>query len=606
MNHELVATFIILGSAMVLFLTERLPVDLVALLVVAALGVSGVLTPQEAFSGFSRSAIIIIVAILVLADGIERTGVCEQVGKLLVRVAGQSESRLVTTTMSAAAFLSLGMNNIAAAAVLLPAVVSAGRKSGVPRSRLLMPLAFGTLLGGMATWFTTTNIVSSSLLRQQGLRGFGLLDFAAVGLPLAIIGVLYMAIWGRHLLPLPTADERLQRPRETPGDLAEVYELGDYLFQAQVPTDSPLIGRQLAAGGFRKKYGVTVIGLKRDAKTVLLPAPSTIFEAGDILVLAGEMEEMLLRDAAPDLEILPLTKWQHHDLENESVCLAEAMLSPRSRLMGQTLRTTHFLEKYGMTVLAVWRAGRRIYVGLQDLELEFGDALLLQAPRERLRLLQRDPDLILLTSREGWEAVPVKGKGWLALSIFAGTVAVAAIGPFPVAEVMLCGALVMVLLRVLTMEQVYQSIEWRLVFLVAGMLPLGIAMVKTGAAAVMSHWLVALLGPLGPVALLAGLMVLTISLSQAMKGAAVATVMIPIAVQSAQQMGVDPRALAMGVTLATSMAFVTPLGHPVNILVMGEGGYEFRDFFKVGLPLTLLLLVVVMLLLPVFWPLHPR
>jgi di/tricarboxylate transporter len=604
MSNEAIITFAILGVSIVLFMSERLPADLVALLVVGALGISGVLTPQETFSGFSRSAIIVIAAILTLADGLERAGISEQVGNFLLWVSGKGEAHLVVTVTLTGAFLSLFMNNIAAASVLLPAVLGAGRKSGVHRSRLLMPLAFGTLLGGMATLFTTTNIVSSSLLREQGLRGFGVLDFAGVGLPLVFAGVGFMAVWGRKLLPSPVDQPQMARvPRQ---NLFELYDLSDYLFRARLPAGSPLINQLLGKSGFRERYGVTVVGIQRDHKPILAPGLETVFHEGDILVLAGEMEELLFRAPESHLEILPLSKWQEEDLESGTIMVAEAMLSPRSRLIGQTLGKAHFHKRYAMTVLAIWQAGRQIYVGLHDLALQLGDTLLVQGSREQVALLRDDPDLILLTGKETETRKTVKGKGWLALGIFVATLVLATVGPLPVAEVMLCGALAMVLARVLTMEQAYQAIEWRVVFLVAGMLPLGIAMMKTGAASLLATWLVKGLGPAGPLAMLAGLMILTVLLSQAMKGAVVATVMVPIAIQAARQIGADPRSLTMGVALATSMAFVTPLGHPVNILVMGEGGYRFRDYMRVGLPLTGVLFLVVLLVLPLLWPLMAK
>lgn len=242
--------------------------------------------------------------------------------------------------------------------------------------------------------------------------------------------------------------------------------------------------------------------------------------------------------------------------------------------------------------------------GLADLPLQFGDALLLQGPRERLRVLHAEPDLIVLGN--GQEEVKlVPGKGRLALAIMAVTLVLAAISPALVGEVMLGGALAMVLARVLTMDHAYQSVEWKSIFLIAGMLPMGIAITKTGAAALLANWLITFLGPAGPLALLAGLFILATLLTQAMNGAAVATVMAPIAIETAQNIGVDPHSLAMGVALATSMAFLTPLGHPVNVLVMGPGGYRFHDYFKVGLPLTVLLTVLIISLLPRIWSLTP-
>lgn len=258
-----------------------------------------------------------------------------------------------------------------------------------------------------------------------------------------------------------------------------------------------------------------------------------------------------------------------------------------------------------MTVLALWRGDRQIRTGLTNQTLHFGDALLLQGPRERLRVLRAEPDLIVLgNGQEAAKMMP--GKSRLALVIMGIVLLMAAINPTRVGEVTLSGALAMVLVGVLTMDQAYQSIEWKSVFLVAGMLPMGIAITKTGAAALLADWLVAFLGAAGLLVLLAGLFVVTTLLTQAMNGAAVAAVMAPIAIQAAQSIGADPRAMAMGVALAGSMAFLTPLGHAVNVLVMGPGGYSFRDYFKVGLPLTLLLFVVIMLLLPLFWPLTPK
>lgn len=323
------------------------------------------------------------------------------------------------------------------------------------------------------------------------------------------------------------------------------------------------------------------------------------------MLLEGRLEEFRQIDVEPYLEIQPLPQYRERDLESADVMILEVVLAPRSQFIGRTLKETHFREKYGMTVLAVWNGERVIRTGLADLKLAFGDALLLQGPRERLSMLRLSSDLIVLSAEEGADK-KISKKAPLALGIFALSVAVAASGIFSVGEVMLTGALLMVILNVLTMEQAYRVIEWRIIFLVAGMLPLGLAMTKTGATALFAKALTSIVGPYGPQALLLGLLLLTVLLSQVIKGAAVSAVIAPIAIQAAQQIGVDPRSMAMGVALATSMAFVTPLGHPVNILMLGPGGYRFRDFFKVGLPLTILLFIIVMVTLPVFWPFAVR
>ncbi len=595
-------TLLILVAALLLILSERLRADLVALLVLVALGTSGVLTPQEAFSGFSRSAVITIMAISILAEGLRRTGVTDRMGDLLLRLAGKKESQLVLGTMLAGALLSLVMNNIAAAAILLPTVSSAARKAGVSPTRLLMPLAFGTMLGGMATLLTTTNIVVSGLLRDQGLPGFGLLDFAPVGLPLLAAGGAYMALWGSRWLPAQPIRERTEGVRPPEEDLVRLYRLGERLFRARIPAGSYLIDRPLAQSTFREIYSLSVVGLERGGKVILAPPPDFVFREGDVVLLEGDVEEFRRRDRPPYLEILPPREWREEDLESPAVVMVEAVLSPRSALIGQTLRQANFREKYGFAVLAIWRAGRPIRTNLSDLPLQFGDALLLQGPRERLPVLRGEPDLILLANEK--EIFPVAGKGWLATGIAVLALAMAAVNYQAVAEILLGGALAMMLAGVLTMDQAYEVIEWRTVFLVAGMMSLGIAMTKSGAAAWLADRVLALLGPAGPMGLLAGLFLLAMGLAQVMHGAAVASFVAPIAIQVALQSGLNPQALAMAVALATSATFITPLGHPVNVLVMNAGGYRPRDYLRVGWPLTLIIFAGVLVLVPVFWPLR--
>lgn len=601
LTNQLILTLIILAIAIALFLSERLSIDLVALLVLVALGLSRILSPQEVFSGLSDPAVITILAIFVLAHSLEVTGIAERIGTFLVRTAGKNEARLVVMLMSGAAFLSLFMNNIAVASILLPATSTAARKANVKLFRLLMPLAFGTLLGGMATLFTTTNIVVNSVLRENGYHTFGVLDFAPVGLPLALVGVAYMTLWGRRLLPRESSSERTLVLQQAENDLLLTYQLGERLFRARVPVGSYLVARRLAESTLREKYGLNVVAIERAGTTILAPAPDFSLQKDDIMLLEGRLDEFRRRDVEPYLEILPARNYGEQDLESASNVILEVVLSPRTQLIGQTLKESHFREKYGMSVLAVWNGERVIRTGLADLRLSFGDALLLQGPRERIPALSLDSELIVL-SNEKDKSQRFSKKGGLALAIFGLTILVAALGPFSVGEVMLAGALLMVIANVLTMEQVYRVIDWRIIFLVAGMLPLGLAMTKTGATALFANGLTEMTRPFGPTALLLGLLILTVLLSQAMKGAAVSAVIVPIAIQAARQLGVDPRSMAMGVALASSMAFVTPLGHPVNILMMGPGGYRFKDFFRVGLPLTLLLFVAVLLILPFFWP----
>lgn len=599
-----IATVLILIVTIILLLRNRIRADIVALLAMVALGVTQVLTPEEVFSGFSRAAVITIAAVFVLAQGLFLTGVSERVGGWLARTAGQSESRLVILVMACGAFLSLFMNNIAAASVLLPAVTGVARRQKVNPSRLLMPLAFGTILGGMATLFTTANIVMSGLLREQNLPGFGLIDFIPVGIPCVVVGILYMALWGRRWLPAQSTAERLAADMPAPeGDLTDVYQLNERLFRARIPTGSYLQNRPLSESTFREQYNLNIVALERNGRTILAPPPDTVFHVGDVVTLEGSLEEFRQKDVQPYLEILDPRDFAERDLESTEIIVTEVALSPRSTLLEKTLKEVHFREKFGFTALAIWRANHPIRRGMTTTPLAFGDALLLQGPKDRLRLLQMEPGLIVLgESTESHQAVRTD-KLRIALLIMAITLIAAATNVLPTDEAMLLGSLAMILTGCLTADEAYQAIEWKSVFLVAGMLPMGLALTKTGIAAWMANNLVDSLGMWGEWVLLAGMFVLTMLLTQIISGPAVIAMVGPLAIGAAQTLGANPTHFSLGIALAASMAFLTPLGHPVNILVMGPGGYQFADYLKVGFPLSILITAVILIVLPLVMPL---
>lgn len=602
MNFELAGTFSVLGIAVVLFLTERLRPDVVALATVAALAGIGVLTAPESFSGFSSQAVITLISVFILAEGLTRTGVSDQAARLLLRWGGSREGRLVGLVMAAGAGLSLFLNNIAAAAVLLPAAGGAARKAGISPSKVLMPLAFATILGGMATLLTTMNIVVSSVLEEGGHPGFGLLEFLPVGFPMLLAGIFYMTLWGRRRLPSGEGRDEVMRAVRGETDLLDIYRMGDYFFRARIPGSSYLIGKTLARSTFREAFGLSVVAVeKRDGRLSMLQ-PDTVFEEGDILVLEGDADEFRRRDREPYLEILPCPALCEKDLQTISTVFAEAMLSPRSSLTGRTVREVMFRQKFGMSVLAVWRQGEPIREDIGNLKLAFGDALLLQGPRDRLKLIDLDPDLILLSMER--DTLPVKRMGRIALLILAATLAAVVFTPVPMAQVLLTGAVLMLLAGAVTMEQAYRAVDWRGIFLVAGMLPLALALTKSGAADMASALFVSVFGRFSPVMIVTALFLVSAALTQAVSGAAVAAIMAPIAVSAAQGSGAPPHALGMAVALGSSMAFLTPLGHPVNTLVMGAGGYRFNDYRRVGWPLFLILTVVAIAGMTLRWSLY--
>jgi len=601
MTLPIALTLSLLVAAMGLFISGRLRPDLVALLVLMALAITGIITPQEAFSGFSRSAVITILAIYILTGGLYYTGMTRILGRSLLRLAGRGERRLVAMIMLAGAVLSLFMNNIAAGSVLLPAVMGISRQTQTRPSKLLIPLAYGTLLGGMATLLTTVNILASTALRDQGLAPFGLLSFAPVGGLIALAGVAYMATLGRRLLPDRGVAEQLKQLRRLRTDLAELYGLRENLFEVRVRPDSPLGGQRLADSGLGETLKLNVVAVIRDGARQLAPSPNTMLRPGDTLLVEGP-SGIIGELTAHGLMLAQEPGGAAGDeLTSDQVVLVEVALSPHADVIGKTLRDIRFRDKFGLSVLAIWREGHPIRVGLSETPLRFGDGLLVQGPRERIEVLRTEPDFIVLeeTDVEGIRS----GKAYVAALIMALALAPAAFNLLPVAEATLAGAVLMVLAGCLTMDEAYQSIEWPAIFLIAGMLPMGIAMTKTGTADWLSQALITPLASLGPLAMIAGLFLLTAGLTQVMSGAATVVVITPIALSAAAHVQASPYAFAMAVALAASTAFLTPIGHPVNVLVMGPGGYTFRDYFKVGLPLTVLTFIVVLLVLPVFWPL---
>ena len=342
------------------------------------------------------------------------------------------------------------------------------------------------------------------------------------------------------------------------------------------------------------------MGIIRKEKTHLMPDPQERLEAGDLLLVKGNREDLLTVDGLQALRIESEPLPDLSELESAEVGLEEAVLSPHTTLVGKTLREIHFRAKYGLNVLAIWREGRAYYSNLGEMALRFGDALLLHGARGRIQVLGSDPDFLVLT--EGAQQAPRTSKAWMAVLIMAIVLLPVILGLVPIAIMVVVGVALMVLTGCLTMDEAYRAIEWRAVFLIAGMIPLGIAMQVTGAASFVATWMVDLLGVYGPTAVMAGLYILTSLASQVMPNPAVAVLLAPIALNAANDLGVSPYTLMMTVAVAASAAFLSPVSHPANLLVMGPGGYRFSDYIKVGLPLTLVVLVVVMLVTPIFWP----
>ena len=593
---EVLLVLVILVAS-TLFIGTRLRPDLVALLVLITLGLTGLTTPEEAFSGFAGSAVVTILAIFIISEGLQQSGVTQIIGRRLLQLSGGGESRTMLVTLLAAATLSLFMNNIAAAGVLLPAVIGLSRHTSIPPSRLLMPMAYGTILGGMATLLTTANIIVSGSLRQAGLAAFSLLDFLPVGIPIVAAGSLYMLLVGRKMLSARYPAGISARAARLRAELAGLYGLDQSLCEVGVGVGSPLAGLTLQQGEWARRFGLSVVAVARDGHVMVAPTRDDVVRAGDTVLAQGEPDPHALE--AHGLQLLSEPAFPL-EVTDEATVLGEVVLSPHARLAGKSLIDLHFREKYGLNVLALWRQGHPIHSGLAGLPLQPGDALLLQGPADRMRYLHEEKDFILL--EEDPEAVLRPGKARLAAVISLVTLVIAAFGWVPIAVITMTGAVAMLLSGCLTMDEAYRSVEWKAIFLIAGMWPLGAAIHATGLAGRLADLLSGLGPATEPLVMAAILMGAAVVLNQMIGGqTAVPIILAPIGIAAASATGADPRGMAMAVALGSSLAFLTPIGHPVNTLVMGSGGYTVRDYLRVGGPLTLIVLLVSLLGLHLFW-----
>ena len=588
MSPSAIFTLILLIVAAILLVSERLRPDLVALAVLVILGLTGIVSQSQIFTGFGGSAVMTLVGISIISEGLRQTGVTQSLGSLISRLGGQSERSLILATLVVSALLSMLMNNIAVVGVLLPAVLSASRRSRVSQARLLMPLAYGTLLGGMATLLTTANIIVSGALKDAGFQSFGLLDFLPVGGPVAAAGILYMITIGRRLMPDPDP-AREHRPQQIFRLLADQYQLEKDLHELEVLPGSDLAGVSIGNGKWANKLGLSVVGLTHNHRTVLAPSSNVIVQAGDRLLVQGTVTPELLESNHLGLSEFR-TSADH--VASETTTLAEVVIAPHSSLIGHTLFELKFREKYNLNVLAYWRDGEPLHANFVTLPMKFGDALLVQGKAASIRSMKGESDFILL--QEDPDAVLQPQKQKLALIITLSTLVIAAFGFLPVALVVLGGAVLLMLTRCLDLNDAYKAIEWRAIFLIAGMWPLSIAIRSTGLADALVLALRTTWNQVSPMWVAAILIVIALVLTQFMSGQVASLVLAPLAIVAAQLIGTDARALGMAVALGSSLAFPTPYGHPVNIMVMNVGNYHFRDYVRVGVPLTLLSIALIL------------
>ncbi|MDR5682607.1 MAG: SLC13 family permease [Armatimonadota bacterium] len=590
MTPEITTLLVLLAIALVLFSLEWVSVDVTALGLLLALVLTGLVPAEGAFAGFGSDTVMTILGLLVLTAALLRTGVVEMVGRAILRRAGDDGTRLLILIMVPAAALSAFINNTAATAFFLPVVVGLASRARMSPSRLLMPLAFATILASSVTLVaTSTNLVVSGLLTQYRMPPIGVFELTPVGLPIAIAGIAYMLVVGRRLIPERVAGR----------SLTEDFGLGAYLSEAIVLADSPLVGRTLAESGLGQRLDLQVVGLVRDKNRYQTPRADTRLQPGDVLLVEGARDEILKIKDTTGIEIKADVKLSDPDLALGDVALVEALVVPRSRLIGRTLKGIGFRERYGLQVLAINRYGSTIRRKISQLRLQMGDALLLQGPRDRIAALA-NADAVRVLGAVGDDR-PNVGRAPMAVFAFAAALVAGAAGVVALPAAVLAAAVVVFATRCITPEEAYREVDWKVLILIGSMLALGTAMEQTGTARYLAGLVVEAAGDASPLWLLSGFFVLTVVLTQPMSNQAAAVVVLPVAIQTALQLDLNPRTFAVAVAVAASCSYLTPL-EPACLMVYGPGRYRFVDFLRVGGPLTLLVYAIAILLVPLMWP----
>lgn len=615
----------ILLVAIVFFITEWLRVDVVALGVVIALILTGLLNTGEAISGFSNPAVLTIASLFIVGGAVLQTGLAGAIGRRILAIAGSQPGRLTVVIMVSVALLSAVMSDTGTVAVLLPAIVSLSLSTRISTSKLLIPLSYGALLGGATTLIgTPPNIIVSDILREQGLRPFGFFDYTPIGLILLVSGVLFMFVFGRLLLPESRARQDVQRV-ETPEELVALYRLPDNLYRLRVRRGSPLIGNSLDQAGLRARFGITLLDILRPLELrstsslgevnlelhskgyeSIKPQAETIVKQGDLLIAQGTSTDISQTAATWNLAVLPAQEQDESSLITDEVGVAEVLIPPRSSLVGKSLVDVKFGTVHHLSVLDIRRPGTDERLNLKNTELRFGDTLLVQGPWSNILALRRQRrDFVVMGEPEIMETAPARARAPIAFLVLVGMLVLMVTNLTSIAAASMLAALAMILSGCLSIDDAYQAVDWKSIVLVAGMLPMATALERVGLVNLAAQGFNQSLGELGPAAVLAGLFLMTSLFTQVLSNTATTVLVAPIGLAAAAKLGVQPYAFLMAIAIAASMAFATPVASPVNTLVMGSGQYRFTDYMKVGAPMILVTLFVSLFLLPLLWPFTP-
>lgn len=592
MTFEVAIVFALLVGAAILFATEKVRPDVVAMGVLVMLLLIGLVTTETAFGAFSNSAVIALGSVFVISEGLAQTGFATLLARRILGWAGESERRLVLLLMLAGAGLSSFMHNTGTAAIFLPAVLAVAQQTGRSPSRLLFPLSIAILAGGSLTLIgTAPNILVSEAMRARGAQPFGFFAFAPVAAPILLALIAVTVLFYDKLLP----------NREGGKEIVESYKLRDYVTELRICPESQLVEKKLADFYNAVNGELRLVSLIRDDYRIFAPQPSMQLRADDVLMVRGRLDEVHEIQERLDLVSDPEFRLSADTFtDGDDTVLAEVTLAPRSRLVGRTLKSARVQEEFGLIVLAIWRQGAPLARRLREVELQYGDMLLVQAPRTAIQQIQEERNLILVQEVRAPLARPRKLP--IALLILAGVVLLTVLNIFPSTVSLFLGAGAMIITGCVTMERAYEVIDWRTLFIVAGMLPLGQVMEETGTARLIADTMLGSVGAAAPVWLLGGVFLVTMLLSEVVSNDVSTLLVAPLAFTLASTAGLSPLPFLMTVAIAAGSPFITPMSHGPNLLIMGPGNYRFRDFTIVGIPVTLIIGAITLIVVPIVFP----
>lgn len=577
--------------AIVLFVNKRIPFDITSLIILAILVVSGILTPEEGLSGFSNPATVTIACMFILSEGLRRTGALDIVGDFFFKLGKLNYRLAVFIVMVVIGVISAFINNTAAVAIFIPVIISLSRDLGESASRLLMPMSFAAMFGGVCTLIgTSTNLLVDSIARDNDLAGFGMFEFAPVGIIFLGAGFLYIFTIGMKIIPERRKDE----------SLTDTFEMQSYLTDVVLEPNSTFVGKPLKNTKPIQDLDLDIVEVFDKDMNSKTDRESIELEAEDVLRIRGSVKELNKLLNREDVIIKPTKTWEDQDFELGNAQLVEAAIAPESTYEGKKIDELRLYQQYESTVLAIRQSGKVQQEDLSNVRLQSGTSLLLYTKKERVNDIKTSEEFVLATEIELPETKSSKIP--VALAIITGVVGLAALGILPIVASAICGVILMILTGCLSNEEAYQAINWKVIFLLGGVLPLGVAMQKTGAAELLVDLLIQQLESLGPTAVLSAFFFLSMMLTNVISNNATAVLLAPIAIEAASSIGVDPTPMLVAVTLAASLSFMTPIGYQTNTMIFGPGQYTFVDFLKVGTPLNLLFWIIGTFSIPYFWP----